>query len=207
MTTYVLKGGGLFLVKRWSHVWTIRRRLFQKIAVDWPQCTSSNKYRGLTWSPTAFLAFGRNRKVPVIYDTISFLKTKTFIFCKEDGRRWCHMTPKKSSRQKYYEYHELWLLRDSSRLFIAVNDYMTIVYKFPCLQPIYSFIKVTTLTKTCSTEKIPQYHFWVHLAQLEYAFTQLALDTEDIFCSQQKCFSPVTYDTLLLSKMKPSSFE
>lgn len=62
-----------------------------------------------------------------------FSKNEFFFFWK---KRSCHMTQKKTARQKV---HEMGLLRILGKPIIVVKPYVTMVGKLPCLKQNYSF--------------------------------------------------------------------
>lgn len=87
-----------------------------------------------------FLYF-ENSNFPVSYDAVLSLRAGTSIsYQKMDppvlGKTWCRMMSERCSPEKY---HNIWPLRDLSKVIIAAKKCVAIILRLSCLQQSYSF--------------------------------------------------------------------
>lgn len=79
-------------------------------------------------------------------------------------------------------------MKDSGKLFIALNQYFALFFNLPRLEMNLSFQYWYHFHGIVLEKHIPNYHFWVYPLQQAYALIKFVMDEEAVDQIQQEYF-------------------
>lgn len=132
-----------------------------------------------------------------MYDTIYFPKNEAILVCIKNKMfifeiRWRQMIPETSSPQNYYE---LWWLGCWSNLFINLNQFLTIVWKFICVWRSYTFQWMYDFHVKVSESKIFLIMTAEYIHRNQHMPDEFVMNTEQIIHLQEEIiFSKILWN-------------